>query len=818
MPKNSNLIFAILFLFGILFISLADARIINCNYDNASSIWHFDNNSLDYCKGINGTNTLITYTLGNYNFSSVFGNGTSLINFNNNYNFERNNSFSYTFWTKLSNQTTSPPNSFIIKQATSLGNYSGLEISINGNSMSSNITIYLTSNLGTNNYLQTLTPVNIICNYNNLSLCPWTFLTITYDGSSNASGLKVYVNSVLKNSTIVRNTLSGSILNSASLNVGKRLQNAQIDEMGVFNRTLNQEEISSLYADFIHLSVYFPITNYYNQNMNINYTSAISGYNISYYNISLVNVDLSHNQTITLNNSLNLGYIYNTTEAVDGYYYVKVTACDINQDCNSSYSELIVIDNTAPFGSLNSPLNNTFTNETLQNFSISVTDNYNLSNLTLFIYNSSNDLINQTIVQTNESSGTFSILYQFLVVGVYHWFYSVFDEVGNLFETMIYTLNIIPPYLSVTITSPTNNTNYSYSISSMTYITSGISSCWYSLNQGQTNISVVCNNPIVNITSQNGINIWRVYANNSIGNETYDEVIFNSTCINPDVTMIVPTYPYVEFNTTYTIKLSPFALGNSNIKLEILNDNSIYNFIYNNTTQEYELSFIFTNETDYNFVIYGDGICPTIDTNITGTFLVRKPFYVTFRGFISKENATWFHTNKYLNNFAYVTAELTGTRTMFTNNYDTSLEPFFAPSRDSRFSKPVWYSSYSDGEATIKLYEQGEYAIRLIDGQITFSGDYAIPNITESYGINVYLGKYALTNSSSYNILFQEKDLHPFTWLFNWVYIILLVLIILVGAILFFAMPDNVAFSSVFVIGGIIALTLLRIILWVVGY
>jgi hypothetical protein len=155
---------------------------------------------------------------------------------------------------------------------------------------------------------------------------------------------------------------------------------------------------------------------------------------------------------------------------------------------------------------------------------------------------------------------------------------------------------------------------------------------------------------------------------------------------------------------------------------------------------------------------------------------------------------------------------------MFSNNYNNNLEPFFAPSRDSRFSKPVWYSSYSDGEATIKLYEQGEYAIRLIDGQITFSGDYAIPNVTESYGVNIYLGKYTLTNSSSYNILFQEKDLRPFTWLFNWVYIILLVLIILVGAILFFAMPDNVAFSSVFVIGGIIALTLLRIILWVVGY
>lgn len=564
--------------------------------------------------------------------------------------------------------------------------------------------------------------------------------------------------------------------------------------------------------------VIFPLTNYYNQNMNINYTSASSGYPISYYNISLVNADLSHNQTITLNNSLNLSYIYNTTNAVDGYYYVKVTACDINQDCGSSYSEIIVIDNTAPFGSLNSPLNNTFTNETLQNFSITVTDNYNLSNLTLFIYNSSNDLINQTLIQTNLTSGTFSIVYDFLTIGIYHWFYQVLDEVGNLFQTMIYTLNIIPSYLSVTITSPINNTNYSYSITSMTYISSGMTSCWYSLNQGQTNVSVVCNNPIVNITSQNGINIWRVYANNSIGNETYDETIFNSTCINPDVSFIVPTYPYVDFNTTYTIKLSPFVLGNSNIKLEILNDNSIYNFIYNNTTQEYELSFIFTNETDYNFVIYGDGICPTVSTNITGTFKVRKPFYVIFRGFISKENATWFHTNKYINNFAYITAELTGIRTMFSNNYNNNLEPFFAPSRDSRFSKPVWYSSYSDGEATIKLYEQGEYAIRLIDGQITFSGDYAIPNVTESYGVNVYLGKYTLTNSSSYNILFQEKDLRPFTWLFNWVYIILLVLIILVGAILFFAMPDNVAFSSVFVIGGIIALTLLRIILWVVGY
>jgi hypothetical protein len=157
---------------------------------------------------------------------------------------------------------------------------------------------------------------------------------------------------------------------------------------------------------------------------------------------------------------------------------------------------------------------------------------------------------------------------------------------------------------------------------------------------------------------------------------------------------------------------------------------------------------------NYNFRIFGTD-CYRIN-EISGTFKARTPFYLTINGF--KEN----NDTKYINNFAYVTAEFK------TRQINSVLEPFFAPITPQQiYGNPAFWSKYNDGSATIKLWENSTYALRLIDGLVEFEDAFAIPNITKSYGTNAYLGLVSLYQNTTLNVLLTEKDLRPYTWLMN---------------------------------------------------
>lgn len=298
--------------------------------------------------------------------------------------------------------------------------------------------------------------------------------------------------------------------------------------------------------------------------------------------------------------------------------------------------------------------------------------------------------------------------------------------------------------------------------------------------------------------------------------EVYDYYYDNCNS-NLQQQLIVLSYPYVNFNTSYAIKyiaynnISSFNIGDINMDLiEIEGNISNFNFIWNSSSNDYDMNLIFTQNGDYPFTIHSS--CSYLD-NITGIFMVREPFYVTFRFFDDKDS-TIFNSNKYINDFAYVTLEYSGTKTLFNNNYDTYLEPFISPISDQRFNKPVFHGKYLNGNTTIKLFEKDNYAIRLVDGEMTFSGIYAVPNITKSYGVNIYIGKFNLNETTSYDIYLSEKDINPYKWLFNWIYIIVVGGVFIISIFLFFMIPNYPSLSLIFGLGSIVSLTLIRLIAW----
>jgi hypothetical protein len=88
--------------------------------------------------------------------------------------------------------------------------------------------------------------------------------------------------------------------------------------------------------------------------------------------------------------------------------------------------------------------------------------------------------------------------------------------------------------------------------------------------------------------------------------------------------------------------------------------------------------------------------------------------------------------------------------------------------------------------------------------------------ISQKIGKNtMYLGNLITTNSTTYQFILNERELHPYRWLVNTIFFILLGMSILIGVFLFFIIPDKPTFALIFTIliaGGSI---LIRILIWI---
>ena len=89
-----------------------------------------------------------------------------------------------------------------------------------------------------------------------LRLGNWYHLAITYDGSGNAAGLKLYIDGKLYKTEVVQDALRGSIKTDAELRIGNKLTGKPfkggIDDMRFYSRELTENEIQQL-------AIHYPI-------------------------------------------------------------------------------------------------------------------------------------------------------------------------------------------------------------------------------------------------------------------------------------------------------------------------------------------------------------------------------------------------------------------------------------------------------------------------------------------------------------------------------------------------------------------------------
>ncbi len=139
--------------------------------------------------------------------SADFSGSSAYLDFGNIADLERDEEFSFEGWVRFDSVGSAQG---IISKRLGGATYQGYYFGIDGNNK---LTFILANNLGAGQYLHITTTSTYSAN-------TWYHFVLTYDGSGNASGAKIYVNNTLQNVTINKNTLSGDISNSANLIIG----------------------------------------------------------------------------------------------------------------------------------------------------------------------------------------------------------------------------------------------------------------------------------------------------------------------------------------------------------------------------------------------------------------------------------------------------------------------------------------------------------------------------------------------------------------------------------------------------------------------
>ena len=197
----------------------------------------------------------------------------------------------------------------------------------------------------------------------------------------------------------------------------------------------------------------------------------------TYINGTRANWSINQNTNLTLNGTLNSGtgniYLYkngtllnygtptiqNLTNFTEPGYFNISTMYPGNAYFFPNYETLFVQvnDTVKPNVTLVSPLNDSKISSLTPKFNVSVTDNYDLANLTVRIYNvtSGTELTNNvTILSTaGVTSYNLSFNYTFLGEGDFKWFAYAFDRNGNNFTTENKTFSIVY-YPDITLINP----------------------------------------------------------------------------------------------------------------------------------------------------------------------------------------------------------------------------------------------------------------------------------------------------------------------------------------------------------------------------
>ena len=194
------------------------------------------------------------------NFSMLMDGVNELIKIGNiaELNFDGSTPFSILIWVKISVSATAGT---LFSKILGASPFTGWFIDHSGGE----IRVKLINTIATNNISIITTGVNI----NNGN---WQLVIVTYDGTKNASGVKVSIDGAAASVSIVEDNLTGSIANAGKACISGRNQVATAgslikggaDEAVAYNTELTSSAIATLYNSGVPIDVLTDVGNYTN--------------------------------------------------------------------------------------------------------------------------------------------------------------------------------------------------------------------------------------------------------------------------------------------------------------------------------------------------------------------------------------------------------------------------------------------------------------------------------------------------------------------------------------------------------------------------
>jgi hypothetical protein len=210
----------------------------NQSWQNQVAWLKVDNNLSDSAGSNTGSATGAAYTSG-VSGSAYDSTGLNPISLgNSNFNFDTGDEFTLAFWMKAID----------IGQQTAMAKFDGSKGMITEINSSGGIQFYLMNAFVSDNLLiiSSDTPFTDLGNYHHV--------VITYDGSSDASGIKIYTDGTLSGQTNYFDNLgtTSSVTNNADFTIGARSDgtfgtSADFDDIRIYPFALNEDQVNDLY-------------------------------------------------------------------------------------------------------------------------------------------------------------------------------------------------------------------------------------------------------------------------------------------------------------------------------------------------------------------------------------------------------------------------------------------------------------------------------------------------------------------------------------------------------------------------------------------
>lgn len=618
--------FIVIMLFSVLFLSSNTEALFSDNITAYYALNNDFNDSIDsnIMTNVNTINTSgIIYSGRNLNYNTGYLNISG--------NVIRQPPFTFNLWINLSSFTACD----IFSKRTIAPHDFDTYIDINGS-------YYL-------RFYNTDTAKQLLVSYNrffNTSLNNWTMITVSLNGNS-SNNLSVYKNSILQNITsIIGDNLLLPIKDTTNIRIsngGAGFCNGSVDDIGMWNKTLNQSEITDIYLSYLSST----ISPFYVSPTEINNSQRTS--NNIIVNVSLNTSFMLKNITIYLYNSskslianyTNTTYPFfvNFTNLTNsGIYYYNATTYNIVENYNATITQQMI--NLSIYGYIlgfaSWRFSNNYVNYTINLTSGTTTGEYN-QNSTNYNISLSEGIYNITLISKNSTTINNNCTYLNVNITFLNTANlgncSFFDALLNISVKNSTSINVTN--YTITITSFNN----SYSETQVVNSTSGLAMINVTKNynysvgidaQSNPNYIYAYNNFTLNITSNSWFNTTLALTN-SVNITIYTEGTANRINIPFNITFIQNNSETTANFINGTAFFWNFSVGYLEIKIPTTNTTGysqrIYNLIINNRSTQYLSAYLITNPyfVVFNVVDYNSGL------NIEGALITM---YV-------QTNSTW---------------------------------------------------------------------------------------------------------------------------------------------------------------------------------